>query len=513
MSNSRISNSLKNISSGIIAQVFQMVLGFVSRTIFIKYLAIEYLGVSSLFANILTLLSVAELGITGAILFSLYKPLANNDEEGISKHIYFFKYVYVLIACFVSVIGLVLLPFLDALIDNPPDKIVKELPYIYLLFLANSVSSYLLAYKITLFHADQRSYVVTSKSVIISILQNLFQILSLVIFRNFFIFLSIQLVFQLVSNFYFSYLVNKHYPFLKKYASLKLPAEQKKKIYNDVKNTSITKIGGLVLSNSSNLVVSHFSGLLTLGLLSNYAMLLALASNFISQVFSGITGSIGNINAKETIEKKRDVFNLVSFLNFWLYGFGFVCFVLLANDFINIWLGQKFLLSLSIVVALGLSFFMVGMQNAIFSFKSTLGIFKQGRFIVLITSVINLVLSIYAAEQFGVFGVLMAIVVARLVTNTWYEPYILYKYGLFEKVGKFYLSYIKYVFILALNVFIVLLLNEFINLSGWILVVTKFLIIFFLFHLILFIFFRKKPEYKYLLDILNVLMLKKNKKS
>ena len=165
--NSRLSNSIKNISFGLTAQLLQMILGFVSRTIFIKYLAVEYLGVNGLFSNILSLLSLTELGITSAILYSLYKPLAEKDEKKLAGLVNFFAKVYRNIALVIAVIGLSLIPFLHQIVDNPPSQLEKDLILIYLLFLFNTVSSYFLQYKASLLHADQKSYEVSKNNIFI----------------------------------------------------------------------------------------------------------------------------------------------------------------------------------------------------------------------------------------------------------------------------------------------------------------------------------------------------------
>ena len=161
--NSRIANSVKNISFGVTAQVIQMLLGFVSRTVFIKYLAIEYLGVNGLFTNILSLFSLAELGIGSAFLYALYKPIAAKDEKKLAALIGLYSRIYMIIAGIVTVIGLLIMPFLDIIVHDPSPKIADDLYIIYGLFLFNTVSTYFFYYKLSLFHADQKSYVVSKQ--------------------------------------------------------------------------------------------------------------------------------------------------------------------------------------------------------------------------------------------------------------------------------------------------------------------------------------------------------------
>ena len=159
--------------------------------------------------------------------------------------------------------------------------------------------------------------------------------MSLFLFQNFLLYLSIQLVCQLAGNLYLSQLVKKHYPFLSQYKNVAVDKEVKDQIWSNLKSTALVKIGGLLVNNTSNIVLNYFSGLKSVGLLSNYTLLISLASGLIMQVFASLTGSIAHVNVKESLEKKREIFNIVNFANFWVYGLTSICFIVLVNDFIK----------------------------------------------------------------------------------------------------------------------------------------------------------------------------------
>ncbi|HTO34887.1 MAG TPA: oligosaccharide flippase family protein [Flavobacterium sp.] len=498
---SRVKKSVKNISFGLFTQVVQMVLGFVSRTVFIHYLAIEYLGVNGLFTSILTLLSLAELGITSAILYALYKPLAHHDEEKIAALIRFFKKVYLVIAGVVALFGLSLLPFLHQIVDNPPHQIQEDLYIIYLLFLFNTIASYFFYYKVSLFQADQKSYVISQRNLVVFIIQNALQIVSLVLFQNFLLYLFIQLVCQLGGNLYLSVAVKKHYPFLEKYKQAVVPAEEKKQIYSNLKSTALVKIGGLLVNNSSNIVLNYFSGLRAVGLLSNYNLLIGLASGLIIQVFSSLTGSIANVNAKETLEKKRSVFNVVNFANFWVYGLASTGIVLLVNDFIAVWIGESYTLSLPVVVALALNFYMVGMQNAVWTFKSTFGMFKYGRWLVIGTAILNLILSFVLGSYFGLFGILLSMAIARAVTNSWYDPYVVFKIALEQSPTSYFIRYAKYLAVLAIITVLLWNLFYYIPYSGLFGLLLKLVMVLLVVNGVIYSIYRKTEEMRYLLTV------------
>lgn len=510
--NSRIQNSIKNISFGLLTQLIQMVLGFVSRTVFIHYLAIEYLGVSGLFTSILTMLSLAELGVSSAFLYSLYKPLADKNEAQIAALICFFKKIYLRIAAIVASVGLLILPFLTNIVDNPPQQLAHDLHFIYVLFLFNTVASYLFYYKISLFHADQKSYVIAKRNIVVFVIQNSLQILSLVFFQNFLLYLFIQLISQLGGNLYLSQLVKRHYPFLSTFKNEEVDQVVKRKIFSNVKSTAIVKVGGLAVNNTSNIILNHFSGLKAVGLLSNYMLLIGLASGLIMQVFSGLTGSIANVNVKEPLEKKRDVFFMVNFANFWIFGLSTTLIILLINDFIILWIGIEYTLTLPVVCALALNFFMVGMQNAVWTFKSTFGLFKEGRWLILGTALINIVLSLILGNYYGLFGILISIAIARALTNSWYDPYVVFTKALQQPPKAYFIRYVFYVLFTTFITFGLMVLFYFYPLSGWIALIGKFFVSMLVFNGIAFFVYRKTPEFEYIKNVIIGLISKSRAK-
>lgn len=505
--NSRLSNSIKNVSFGVIAQVLQVVLGFVTRTIFINYLAVEYLGVNGLFTNILSLFSLAELGITNAILFALYKPLSENNEKAIAGLMNFYAKVYHRIAILVTLVGLALIPFLNNIVENPPEKIGKDLLVIHLLFLFNTVSNYFFYYKQSLLHANQRSYVVSKYNTIITVIQNFTQIVLLIMFKNFLLYLAMQSVFQLLGNGILSFYVGKYYPFLKQYKNEKLDEDVKKTIYSNVKSAGLVKVGGLLVNSTDNLILNYFSGLVLVGLLSNYNLLIGLASGLIVQVFSGLTGSIAHINVTESKEKQIATFNIVNFANFWIYGLAAVGIVFLMNDFVLLWIGSKFVLPLSVVIALSFNFYLYGMQSAVWTFKTTYGFFKQGQYLIILTAVINLVLSFVLGKSLGLLGILISTAIARLVTNAWYDPYIIYTLGLQQNPILYFKKYLKYLFILGFSLAILFACNIWLPKYNWILLVKLFLSLL-VPHVMIYLFCKNTTEFKDLIMIIKSIICK-----
>ncbi len=497
--NSRSSNSVKNMSFGLMAQIAQMMLGFINRWVFIKCLEKEYLGVNQLFTEILTYLSLAELGIGSAILYSLYKPLAQKDKPTIAALMKFYKKIYIIIAAAIFMLGLCLIPFLHKIVKNVPEQLSNDLYTIYFLFLINTTASYLFTYKFSILHADQKSYVLSKRNILIVIIQNILQIGVLWFTQNFILYLIVQIGTIILGNFWNTFLVKKHYPFLDDYKNIKLNPKLRNQIYSNAKSTAIIKVGGLAVNNSTSIILNIFSGLAMVGLLSNYNMLIALASGFIAQIFTSLTGSIANVNVKESREKRRETFHLVNFANFWFYGTAAMLFILLTDDFIVLWIGKDFLLSPAVVCVLGLNFYLLGMQNAVWTFKTTLGFFKQGRFLILLTAGIYLVLAFILGNQWGLFGILISMTIARICTNIWYDPFIVFKMGLKYSVIDYFKKYFKYIFIIIASIVLTWYFDSLMTKDSLIIHFFLKLILGLLFmNIFIIIAFRNSKELKYL---------------
>ncbi len=445
---SRVKNSFKNIGFGFATQVVQMLLGFVSRTVFISYLAIEYLGAQGLFANILGLLALAELGVGNALMYSLYKPIAEKDHALLNDLIVLFKKIYFYIGCAVAAAGLALVPFLKDIVATEHEILMRDIYIIYLLYLANSVASYFFSHRYSILVADQRNYIVSKISIIVTTLQTLMQILSLVLFRSFIIFLIIQVAGTFVSNLLVYLKTNKQYPFLK------LPARPvSRDITHQLKvntfSTALVKFSGAIVNNSSNIIINAFVGLALLGKYYNYLLLVSMATSLVIQVFQGLTSSVANVNAGADREKKIEIFNVLNFLNFLLYGLGALGLALFADAFIKVWIGEQYLLGPYTAVLVALNFYIVGMQNAVWTFKSTMGFFKEGRWLIVFGAFLNLGLSILFGYLWGLEGILIAPVLSRLLTNAWYDPKIVFEKGLQLNFGVYIWRYFVYALIIT----------------------------------------------------------------
>lgn len=297
----RIQNSLKNILFGLSGQIISIGMGFVVRTVFIYTLGIEYLGVDGLFTSILLMFSLANLGFDTAIIYSLYRPLAEKDIYKIQALMNLYQKAYRLIGVVVLLLGLSLLPFLDYLVNA--DTMIKDINIIYLLFLISSVSSYYFVYKQSIIIADQSNYIISKIHTLFIIISNALQIVLLIIISDYIVVLIVQLTLKVIENVYIANKANKLYPFLKEKNNAKLSKADRREFFENLYSLLLYKISGVVINATDNIIISKFIGIIWVGVYSNYLLILNTLNTLLGYLFYSITASVGNVNVKENAEK------------------------------------------------------------------------------------------------------------------------------------------------------------------------------------------------------------------
>ncbi len=412
-----------NILAGSVSQVISMILQLIGRTIFINSLGIEYLGINAMFYNILMVLSLADLGFGTAIVYSMYKPLAENDTDMVVALMTYYRKIYHRLAFIVAAIGIGMLPLLPFVVNLNTE--IPYLPIYYMLYVANIVISYLMSYKFTIITADQKSYLITVYSLIGSILQTIVQIIVLIVFKNFMLYLIVFILRTLLVNWFQSNKAKKLYPYIS--GTRELDPVTKKSIFENVKSMFLYKLGGVLLNNTDNFIISVIVGTVYVGYYSNYMTVIVAIYSFTDIIFNSVTSSVGSLNASDDNDRKYEIFNVLNFIVFWIMSFCSVCFLVLFNDFITLWVGKEFVFGILTVIIIVLNFFMPGTITTVSIYRDTTGMFRQTKYVFLITAFINLVLSIILGKIYGLFGILLATAIARMLTNMWYEPFILFK--------------------------------------------------------------------------------------
>ena len=493
---SRTEYSLMNMSTSFIGYGLNIVLSFVCRMIFVRCLSEEYLGISGLFTNIISVLSLSELGIGTAIVYALYKPIADNNEKKIASLMNFYGKAYKIVGFFIFIVGLMCVPFLDFIIKEPPN-IKENIKVIYILYLFSTASSYFFSYRSSIITANQKNYIVQGISYIVVIIQNVFQIAVLLITKNFMAYLIIQVVCVYITNVFISYKAKKDYPYIDAKNIEPLPKEEVWELIKNIKALTITKLCGILVNNTDSIVITYFNGLVTTGTSSNYTMLSTMLTTLVNQVFSSMAASIGNINVTENDETKFFFFDIINLANFWLYGWATIGIAVVSSDIVNLCFGSEYVLPISIPIVLAINFYIVGMQNAVWLYKSTLGLFKYGQYILLITAVINLIGDIIFGIKFGLFGIFLATVISRVTTNCWYDPYIVFKHGLHRNPISYFWSYLKHLAILLCTAICCFWACSFINYTPVLNVLIKVIICSIIPNTVFFLCFHRTDKFKY----------------
>ena len=285
---SRIENSIKNVKSGALAQIVNKIMQFIVRTVFIKMLNSEYLGINGLFTNILTILSFAELGVGTAIVYSMYKPIAEDNKKKINSLMKLYKKSYNYIGITIFILGLFVLPFLNKIVGNV-NNVKESLSIIYILFLINSASSYFFSYKKSIIIAHQKQNIIDIFDSVFYLVKSMIEVIALIVFKNFIVYIVIGIIATLAENICISKKADKLYPFLLNKESDDLSKNEKSKIFSNVKSLVIYKFGGIIMNGTDNILISYLINVSTVGLCSNYIMIISAIKSILSNALNGIT--------------------------------------------------------------------------------------------------------------------------------------------------------------------------------------------------------------------------------
>ena len=507
----RVKNSVKNIYIAIFTQIVIILLGFWSRKVFIDSLGTEYLGINGLLTNILSMLSLVEGGIGGSIVYNLYKPLAENDEEKIIALVQLYKKLYFILAIVIFGLSTVMYLFIGDFIKV--DSGVKFVGVVYFIFVFKNVVSYLNAHKWSLINADQKGYVLAKYNLIFNVVTTIAKIIVLNITKNYILFLLIELGIFIVQNIWNGRIVNQRYSYIKTKKKYKVDKDIKSNLISNVKALFLHQIGTYCVFGTDNLLISYFVNIKTVGLYSNYIMIVGQLGSLLSPVLNGISASVANLIIKESKEKVYEVFKITYFINFWIYSFCTIFLYNLLEPFIDWWLGDGLLLNKIAFIFILINFYITGLRSSISIFKTKGGIFTDDKYVPLIESVINLGASIILVKYFGLAGVFMGTTISTILIPLWTQSKLVYN-KLFEKSVKEYFKKYFYYLILTLIVgsLTTICCNILVKETKFIDLVFKGIICVLIPNIIYIILFYKTNEFKYILGIIRPFIIKLRRK-
>ena len=460
----RTGKAARNAGYGALCQFITILLNFLSRTIFINTLGASYLGISGLFSSVLSMLSMADLGLNTAMVYSFYRPLAENDNKTIAALINFYKKIYRMIAIAVAVIGIAIVPFLGKLVNL--DQGIPYLHIYYLFFLANTVVSYLYVYKTSILTADQKGYIISQYQIVTNIAKILLQCLVLVLLKSYIAYLVIQVVFTFLNNFLSSRKAMRLYTYLDK-KQKPFDATMQKEIFNNIKSVFIYKVSTVLFNGTDNAIISVLVGTIYVGIYSNYSLIINTISNVVKIFYNAVIAGIGNASVVENEKKQLNIFEQVSTIGMILTPTCSICLLVLLSDLITVWVGETYVLNRVILITIVINFYVSLIQYPVWVHREAMGIYKQTKYVMFLAALINIFLSVFLGKLWGMAGIFAASSIAKVSTYVWYEPVILLKNHFHTSPGKYLISVVRNFAYTVIFSALFLKIFDFFSVSSW----------------------------------------------
>ncbi|MFD1031916.1 lipopolysaccharide biosynthesis protein [Metaplanococcus flavidus] len=419
---------------------------FFLRKVFLDALGSEYLGLVALFTSLIGFLSLAELGISTAIVYALYKPYAENDTEKIMGYVQFYTKFYRTIGLIIFITGLALMPFLPLFIKGDLD--INDVRIYFLLTLASTVITYFFSARFSLLIAAQEGYRITVAQTASIVLIAFLQMAALYLYESFFLYLIIQLVI----NLFYLLILNAYIKKRFKWSSGKsgtIKIEEKRDLKKNIKALFIHKIGEFAVFGTDNLLISYYINIATVGIYNSYYMVISVATKMVQTAFNGITASIGNLLVEADKEKVYAIHKKLFFFNFWIASFIAISMFNTIQQFVLLWLGDSQFLDMFTISIILLNLYITLLRASVEKFKDAGGLYRQDQYSAILEAVVNLGFSIWLVQYFGLAGIFLGTLISNITVVFWIKPKIVYKYIFQEKLRKYFIMYFKY-FSLAL---------------------------------------------------------------
>lgn len=505
---SRTANSIRNSIWGWISKIIAMVLPFVLRTVMIYTIGQSYVGLNSLFASILSVLSLSELGVGTAIVYSMYKPLADGNDDEVCALLNLYRKLYNYIGMAVLVIGLALLPFLPHFVKgNLPDDI--NLYTLYLIYLAEAVISYcFFAYYSSLLTANQRNDILSKTQIVLSIVKYLFQIIVLLIWKNYYLYIIFLPLYNLAFNGLNAIIAHKMYP--NYICRGKIEKENLQEIKKRVVGLMIHKFGTTTRNSLDSIIISSLLGLVVVAKYNNYYFIMLTVLSFFGALLQGIQASVGNSVAVESVDKNFQDLKRFQFLYVWVGGLCTALLLCLYQPFMLVWVrDQEMLMTFPEVISWCLYFYLLLQGDLISIYNNAAGLWYYGKTRYILEAICNLVLNLVLGKLLGTFGVILATILTIFVFSTIYGSFIVFKhYFGSEKIGEYFKQLSQYFLAMVLTITISYLICSLfpmtMNLAKGILFITIRAVICATVYTVLYtLMLHKMPEYHASKDFLN----------
>ena len=441
---SRLDNAARNVFVAWGGQIFSVLLSFVTRGVFAYQLSMEYMGLENLFSNVLTILSLADLGIGSAVIFSLYEPLAKNDQDKVKALMGLFRKAYIAIGLAIGGIGLALTPFVTVFIKNPPD--IPLLNLYFFLFVLNTAVSYFFSYKGSLIAADQKKYIVSLIQYGFQVLMCLAQIAVLFLTHNYLLFLVCMVCSTLVQNIVISKTADRMYPYILGKDAAPVDEETVTAIKKNTFALVLHRVAGVANTPASSIILSSFVGINAIAIYGNYMLVVNSLTRIMDQTFDAVVAPLGNLGVSESGERQYEVFQTCFFANAFLYALICTPLLCLFNPLVgDVWLGPNYVFPTGVMALIVLLFYLKGMRSSGLTFTSAYGLYWFTRWKAVIETAVMLGLSLLLVMKLEVAGVVLAGIISTTLISSIYEGVMLFKHGLKRSCRRYFIKFYGYV--------------------------------------------------------------------
>lgn len=507
---SRTSNGVKNILSGVGIKLFLLILQFASKTLFVKYLD-AYLGINSLLSSALSYLNITELGIGTAINFAMYKPIADNDTEKISQYIKYYKEIYHILGLITIALGVLIAFIMPYLFDiNELSFGYREIYIIYVLYVVNACFGYFVfPARGGFLAACQKEYKLTVINFVGSIVSILLQLVAMMLcgksFLSFVLYTAIPIIVSVIQRFWSGICIEKWYPQIKLKPSGILSREEKKNLYKNTFGLAIEKICVIMNNSVDSIIISALIGITILGKYSLYYTIISLVGGFTSAMFSSLAPSIGNLNSVGSTNQKKSVFNELYCISVWVYGFCAISYCVIIQPFMVVWAGEDKLLNCVVPITIGLNFLLGGMTSAVTGFRNGCGLYYRGRYRPIVYTILNVIfslsigrfLSMQFGEVWGIVGIVSATIISRMAITWWFDAYIVFKDIFMENCKTYLIRYLlDFLAIVVAGTIVYVLCLCLSGLNPWIQILLMCIICVLLVNGLMWIILHRSPGFK-----------------
>lgn len=440
----RTKNATRNIIFGMILKIYQIIIPFLMRTAMIYYMGAEYLGLNSLFSSVLQVLNLAELGVGSAMVYSMYKPIVEEDRKTICALLNLYKKYYFLIGLVIAIVGVALTPFIPKLIKGGVPNGLNVYVLYLLNLLATILTYWLWAYKGSLLQAHQRSDMTSKVMLGVTTFQYGLQLLVLWLFENYYLYIIVMLVTTAIGNIANAIVASKLYPEYR--AEGKLDILKVRDINQRIRDLFTAKLGATIVNSADTVVISAFLGLTTLAMYQNYYFIMSSVMSIIAIIFNSCLASVGNSMVTDGVQKNYKDFRTITLLIHFVTTVCMSCFATMYQPFITLWVGEELRFDDAVVWIMCIYFYLVVIQQIPGMYKDAAGVWHQDRFRPLIASLVNVILNLLFVQIWGIYAIILSTIVSYLIVAIPWLMLNLFKYVFKMDWKKYSVDMILYFF-------------------------------------------------------------------